>query len=458
MRGAWLAWLGLLLFLSACGKAGSQTEDPPVTAPSPSFCAERSTQGVPSTDSLVLYEVNLRAFSRSGDLAGLTAQLGRLDSLGVNGLWLMPIYPQGQKKSINSPYSIRDYRAVAAEYGRLADLRALVQAAHQRGMVVLLDWVANHTAWDHPWISEHPDWYTRDDKGQIVHPPGTSWEDVADLNYARDSLRHAMIAALQFWLCETGIDGFRCDYADGVPFDFWQQAIDSLGNLPGSRPIMLAEGDRADHFQAGFDLIFGWHFYGVLQAVFGGDPAWRLAAENRSSYLSVPPDGDILRFTTNHDESAWHATPPQLFGGQEGALAAYAAMLFTGGTPLLYSSQEVGRVRTLPFFSRDPIDWQARPPVQARYRTLLQAYRALPALQSDENHLLPGEHVLGLRKSAGGDTVWALVNLRNSDQRLPFPSALKGRRMEDLLSQDTLTLGRNLLFSPYEYRLLKSLP
>jgi glycosidase len=215
------------------------------------------------TDSLVLYEVNLRAFSKAGDLAGVTAQLGRLDSLGVNGLWLMPIYPVGQKKSINSPYSIRDYRAVAPEYGSRADLRGLVQAAHQRGMVVLLDWVANHTAWDHPWISEHPEWYTQDDNGQIVHPPGTSWEDVADLNFARDSMGEAMIDAMQFWLCETGIDGFRCDYADGVPFDFWRQAIDSLQTLPGSHPLMLAEGDRADHFQAGFDLIFGWNFYGT---------------------------------------------------------------------------------------------------------------------------------------------------------------------------------------------------
>lgn len=458
MRSAWIFFMALLLIGAACDKPGTGEKEPPAPPAEPSFCAERSPMATLGTDSLVLYEVNLRAFSKTGDLAGVTAQLGRLDSLGVNGLWLMPIYPVGQKKSINSPYSIRDHRAVAPEYGSRADLRALVQAAHQRGMVVLLDWVANHTAWDHPWISEHPEWYTQDDNGQIVHPPGTSWEDVADLNFARDSMGEAMIDAMQFWLCETGIDGFRCDYADGVPFDFWRQAIDSLQTLPGSHPLMLAEGDRADHFQAGFDLIFGWNFYGTIQAVFGGDPAWRLAAENRSDYLSVPPDGDILRFTTNHDESAWHATPPQLFGGQDGALAAYAAMLFTGGTPLVYSSQEVGRTRILPFFSRDPIDWRARSQVQDRYRKLLQAYRAQAALRSDENHLLPEEHVLGLRKSAGRDTVWALVNVRDSPQRFSFPTSLKGRLMRDVLSDDTLTLASDLLFSPYQYRLLKPLP
>lgn len=411
-----------------------------------------------STDSLVLYEVNLRAFSPAGDLAGVEAQLPRLDSLGINALWLMPLYPIGQVNSVNSPYSVRNYRAVAAEYGNLSDLRSLVQAAHSRGMIVLLDWVANHTAWDHPWISAHPEWYTQNEDGEIVHPPGTNWQDVADLNFSKDSLRLAMIEAMQFWLCETGIDGFRCDYADGVPFDFWRAAIDSLQTLPGADPLMLAEGDRPDHFQAGFDLTFGWEFYGVLQDVFGGDPAWRLAAQNRSAYMQVPPDGDILRFTTNHDESAWHATPPQIFGGQDAALAAYAATLFTGGTPLLYGSQEVGRSTTLSFFSRDPIDWSARPQVQARYRKLLNAYTSLSALRTDSNHLLPDNEVLGLRKVAAGDTLWLMINLRASAERISLPGNLTGRRMLDVLSGDTLTLPSDLLLSPYQYLILKPSP
>jgi len=200
---------------------------------------------VPQTEDIILYEVNLRAFSTTGDLQGVIDKLDHLQSLHVNVIWLMPIHPIGTINSVNSPYSVRDYKAVSSEYGDLATLRALTDAAHARGMCVIMDWVANHTAWDHPWIT-NSEWYTRDANGSIIMPPGTNWADVADLNFDNQEMRAAMVDAMKYWILEANVDGFRCDYADGVPFDFWQDAISQLRSIPNRSLIMLAEGDRHD--------------------------------------------------------------------------------------------------------------------------------------------------------------------------------------------------------------------
>ena len=179
---------------------------------------------IPKTENIVLYEVNLRAFSSAGNLQGVIDRLDNIRSLGVNVIWLMPIHPQGQLNGVGSPYAVRDYKAVGSEYGTLQDLRRLTTLAHERGMAVIMDWVANHTAWDNPWIRNR-DWYTQNNSGTIIHPAGTNWQDVADLNYAKADMRQAMIDAMQYWVLEANIDGFRCDYADGVPAFFLERGI-----------------------------------------------------------------------------------------------------------------------------------------------------------------------------------------------------------------------------------------
>ncbi len=204
-----------------------------------------TVEAIPALQNVVMYEVNLRAFSQTGDLAGVTARLDQIQSLGANVLWLMPIHPIGQDRSVGqlgSPYSVRDYGAVSSEYGSLSDLKTLVGAAHNRGMSVLMDWVANDTAWDNPWITAHPDWYTHNAQGQIISPAGTNWLDVADLDYSNTNMRAAMISQMQYWVTNAGIDGYRADAADFVPFDFWQQAIPAVRGVTSALCSCLPRG------------------------------------------------------------------------------------------------------------------------------------------------------------------------------------------------------------------------
>ena len=183
---------------------------------------------IPAVHDVVMYQVNPRVFADSASLKAVTARIDSIADLGVNMIWVMPIYPIGEEKSKNSPYSIRDYKAIASEFGTIDDFKALVAACHERGMGLILDWVANHTAWDNVWLKDqgHKDWYTQDSAGNIIFPPGTDWTDVADLNYDNREMRDAMIDAMRYWIVEVGIDGFRCDVADQVPADFWKEAID----------------------------------------------------------------------------------------------------------------------------------------------------------------------------------------------------------------------------------------
>jgi glycosidase len=243
--------------------------------------------GVPAAEDIIMYEVNLRAFSAEGDLQGVIDRLDHIQELGINTICLMPIYPQGELRSVGSPYTVRDYKAVSPEYGNLNDLRALTDQAHVRGMAVILDWVANHTAWDNDWIVNE-DWYTQNNAGLIVHPPDTNWRDVVDLNFDNAEMRAEMIDAMRYWILEANVDGYRCDYADGVPADFWQEAFANLSSIPDRDLIFFAEGNRDDHFDAGFHLAFGWEFYGSIIDVYAGDDAATAFAKAQSEYSNVP--------------------------------------------------------------------------------------------------------------------------------------------------------------------------
>ena len=174
--------------------------------------------------------------------------------------------PEEKKKYLGSWYAISDYTAVNPDMGTLQDFQALDKTAHDNGMYVILDWVANHTSWDHPWISAHPEWYSQNANGQIIIPPGTNWNDVADLNFNQAAMRAEQIADMKYWILEANVDGFRCDYADGVPFDFWSEAITALKSLNKRDVLMLAEGTRSDHYQAGFDLTYSWNYYTAIFA------------------------------------------------------------------------------------------------------------------------------------------------------------------------------------------------
>jgi len=448
------AWL----LIGMVGMMACKKEQPVVETPVATGYVQYGTpvDTVPATVDLRMYEVNLRAFSSQGNLQGVTNRMDNIKNLGINAVWLMPIYPIGQVNSVNSPYCVKDYKAVNSEFGSLANLRTLVDAAHARGMIVMLDWVANHTSWDHAWVTAHPDWYSQDANGNIIIPPGTNWNDVADLNYDNAEMRLAMIDAMKYWALEANIDGFRCDYADGVPFDFWQQAISSLRSLPGRSLVFLAEGTRADHYTAGFDMTYSWDFYTAMKNVYGGSAATTLYTTSNTEYSSMPTGKHKLRFTTNHDQSAWEATPMTLFNGVNGATAASVVTTYLKGVPLIYTGQEVGRSALVPFFSNSPIDWTANATMRTNYESFMQFYASSEVARRGYLTTFSNSDVVCFQKFTNPNKVVVIANMRNSAVTFNVPTNFQNSILVNALTGESMNIGTTLSLSAYQYYILKN--
>ena len=442
---------GIILLLSGLWAC----DDDPITPPPATGPQQYGVPlvYVPSTEQATIYEVNLRAQSSEGNLQGVISKLQHIKDLGTNVIWLMPIYEQGIINSVNSPYCIKDYTKVSPEYGTLSDLRALTDQAHALGMAVILDWVANHTSWDHPWITEHPEWYSKNSAGQIIIPPGTNWNDVADLNFDQAAMRKAQIDAMKYWVLEANVDGFRCDYADGVPYAFWQDAITQLRALPNRDLLMLAEGTRTDHYQAGFDLTYGWNYYTALKNVWNGASSSTLTTTHQLEYGNIPAGKGKARFTTNHDESAWDASPMSLFNGKNGALAASVVNIFSGAVPLLYTGQEVGKTGTTPFFNNSTINWTANQDMLAAYQKIYNIYNSYAASRSHvvSTYQLSND-LICWKKTSGTSSVLILVNVRNNTINVNLPPILAGNFL-NLITNQNETVGTSLSLTPYAYKI-----
>ena len=413
---------------------------------------------VPEVADVVLYQVNPRVFAPSNSFQAIIDRLDSIEDLGVNMLWIMPIYPIGEVKSKNSPYSVKNYKAVAPEYGTVDDLRMLVESCHERGMGVILDWVANHTAWDNVWVAEHPEWYTQDKDGNIIYPPGTDWTDVADLNYDNKDMRAAMIDAMCYWVDSVGVDGFRCDVADEVPLDFWNDCIKKLRETAQPRGlIMLAEGSNPENFKAGFDLNYAWEFMGAIADVMKGDAkVGKLVEVDKHEYKDLDRNKFKLRFTTNHDE-ATKASPITLYGGPKASMAAFVATTMLHGGMLIYGSQEVGYPETINFFHYVPVDWNANSAMREEYKKLVAIYNEHPALRSsgkvvpfddDENNVLCVDRVLN------NDNVLVIVNVRNEAHRINIPPMWQNRTANNLVTGEQIDLRTTVTLQPYQYLLL----
>jgi glycosidase len=446
----WLHYslVALVFLVFSCDKKDDNSEVEPTPEPEVEF-------EIPKTDDVIMYEVNLRAFSSAGDLQGVIRGLDYIKSLGVNVIWLMPIHPIGDINSVNSPYSVKNYKEVNPEFGTLTDLKALVETAHNKHIAVILDWVANHTAWDNPWIT-NKDWYTQDANGSIIPPEGTNWTDVADLNYDSQDMRQEMIESMKFWVENANIDGFRCDAADMIPFGFWQEAILELNNITDKDLIYLAEGARTDHFTAGFDLNFSWNYYNKLKDVFHGVSTPNiLFAIHQQSYNNMPAGKHKLRFTTNHDESAWDATPMVIFDGKEGALSASAITIFLGGVPLIYDGQEVGVTENIPFFNNSPINWALNPDMLDAYKKMLNYYTSAEVVKKGELVTYNHPSVAVFTRTSETDKVLVIANTRNENTTLTMPDELANTNWIDVLSGVALTINDHVDLSPYEFLILK---
>ncbi len=332
-----------------------------------------------------IYEVNLRQYTKSGTINEFRKHLPRLKELGVDILWFMPVQPVGvknRKGKLGSYYSVKDYTAINPEFGTMADFNAMVKEIHEMGMYIILDWVPNHTAWDHTWTKSHPEFYTKDSLGNFMPPTGTDWSDVIDLNYDNAGLREEMIRCLKFWIDSANIDGYRCDVASWVPTDFWNDVRVKLDSI---KPIfMLAEAEQADLQYKAFDAGYGWGFHHVMHQVAKGEKT--VAAidsfliKDSSTYSA---NAIHMQFTTNHDENSWNGTEYEKFGAGS---KAFAVLYYTiPGMPLIYSGQEVGLNKRLKFFEKDQIDWNANKEVNAFFKSLNALKKEQSALWNAEN-------------------------------------------------------------------------
>lgn len=459
-RCSYLLLVVFSLFIPATGCSPDEVvfpTKPPVAADEPKQY-DTPFEYVPNTSDMIMYEVNLRAFSTTGDLKGVQGRLDEIKELGANVIWLMPIYPTGNERSIGSPYAIKDYNKVHPDFGDLEDLRLFVKEAHNREMAVILDWVANHTAWDHEW-TQNKSWYTTDNAGNIVSPQGTGWNDVADLNYNASEMRKEMIQSMKYWTMEANVDGYRCDYADGVPVDFWKQAIDTLRSIPNRDIIMFAEGADKALFTAGFDLIFGWNFYEELNDVFSNNrAASSLYATNTADYKSVPEGAHILRWITNHDQNAWENPPVAIFGGQEGALAAFVITAYMGGVPLIYNGQEVGFTSSLPFFesASTRIDWSMNPGILEQYKDLLSFRKSSQAVKNGGIESFSHNDVVAFKRMSGGEEVLVIVNVRDKEVSFDTPASISLSGWQNAMDGEETSLPATLTLEPYAFLVLKN--
>ncbi|MBL0063035.1 MAG: alpha-amylase [bacterium] len=335
--------LFVLMTLFACKASSDDTVAPPDMTP-PDWSRNS-----------VIYEVNVRQFTPEGTFAAFATHLPRLRELGVDILWFMPINPIGvenRKGSLGSYYSVKDYRAVNPEFGTMDEWKTLVQQCHSMGFKVIIDWVANHTAWDNQLKIDHPDWYAHDSLGNFM-PPVSDWTDVIQLNYASNDLRAWMIESLKFWISETDIDGYRCDVAGMVPLSFWEDAAREL--LPMKSVFLLMEHESAEYHSA-FHMGYGWElFHKSINVAAGTRAVADLITYFNNHKNTYPADSYAMYFTSNHDENSWNGTEFEHF---HDAAKPFAAMIMTApGMPLIYNGQESGFNRRLLFFEKDSIDW-----------------------------------------------------------------------------------------------------
>jgi len=416
---------------------------------------------------VVIYCVYLRSFSQEGTFGALEKRLPELKGLGVSVLWLMPIHPVGvknRKGSLGSPYSVRDYYTTNPEFGTMVDFQKLLSSAHKNKMRLIIDLVANHTAWDSKLISQHPEWFTRDSDGNIVSP-NSDWTDVADLDYSKPGLRKYMLEMMEWWIKDIGIDGFRCDVSELVPLDFWEEARTRLDKI---KPVMmLSEGSLPEQHLQAFDITYAWNLHDALYPLLTGKkPASELdkILEEESSRF---PSGSLrLRFNTNHDKNAWDAPAVTKFGLDGLKLTAVLINTFPG-IPLLYNGEEVANNKILSLFEKVEIDWNRLREMDTLYRTLFLLRQNHKALSRGNLLKIPtpiDNDVYAFFRTDAKDNIFTILNFSNAiqsfDLQIPF-DALFGKKnkvkMKEVFTNSTLTFERgkthSISIAPHGYQI-----
>jgi len=407
------------------------------------------TATMPEANKLVVYECNERLFAQNNAFKSIKDYLPTLQEMQVNVLWLMPIHPRGTVNSVNSPYCVKDFKAIDPKFGTLDDLKDLVNECHRRGMYVILDWVANHTALDNQWYIDNKDtWYTT--------PVGDekNWNDVKPLNYNNQDVRAAMTDALVYWIKEADVDGYRCDYAHGVPDDYWQSAITAMrAEKPGI--FMLAETSRTELYAAGFDWLYSWSYLGAIQKLYSGSRTIAsLLSTSRSEYNSTPAGKERLRYTTTHDASSENA-PSSWYKTADGQLSAFALTIFVGGIPMIYSSQEIGDMNKVNFFNYSIKKFEATNPTLLKYAQLMKAYIATAEARKGDltDYSTDKVAIIGRSQKYNGaeKSVLVVANTTNANQEATLPSQWQREQVTNALTGETMYTPKVQTLEPYQY-------
>ncbi len=419
-------------------------------------CGKKAESAAPERDSTyttvnqpewsrnaVIYEVNLRQYTPSASVTEFASHLPRLKELGVDILWFMPIHPISElnrKGELGSYYAVKDYKAFNPEFGTIDEFKAMVDSVHNLGMKVILDWVPNHTGCDNAWATEHPDWFMKNEKGEMYGP--FDWTDVYELDYDNKEMRAAMVDALKFWLTDINVDGFRCDVAGEVPTDFWDEARPKLDSVKPEL-FMLAEASKPELQKHAFNMGYNWpmkDLFSEIAATSGqytfkkeGEPMRTfpikyaiaidsLLADQAANY---PKDSYLMNMITNHDLNSWEGTEFDRLGNLSQAFAVLSYTL--PGMPLLYTGQETGMNRAFEFFKKDDAPlWEPRNEYFTFYKKLNELKHTQEALNAGEaggemkRYPTQSHSIYAFSRTKGDSSVFVVVNLGDVDDYITF--------------------------------------
>jgi glycosidase len=433
-------------------------------------------------ENAVIYEANIRQYSQEGTFEAFTNDIPELQKMDVKIVWVMPIQPislkrrkathdkmiediddpEEKKKYLGSNYAIADYRAINPDFGTLDDFRTLVDTAHQHGMYVILDWVANHTGWDHPWIEEHPEFYEKNEDEEITEPLNgftgeeEGWFDVAKLNYDHEGLFEAMKDEMIYWLKETPIDGFRCDVAEHVKLEFWEYAHDKLKE---EKPIfMLMEADNPDYMKTIFDMGYNWKIYHIMNEIAQGRMTVHDFDEMMEQLADIYREEDILmNFISNHDENAWDGSEYERLGN---GVEAFTALIYAlPGMPLIYNGQEYDSKKSLKFFVKDQIT-REKVKMFGVFEKLGKLKNENPALNGGANKASyeristsDDERILAFKREKEGKKIYYIANLSNTYKKISL--SLEGE-FKDYMRDETFVLNEDeeMEVAPWQYWIL----
>jgi glycosidase len=415
-------------------------------------------------DKAIIYEANIRQYSSEGTFEAFTKNIPELKKLGVNIIWLMPIHPisvKNRKGKLGSPYSVDDFRKTNPDFGTAEDFDSLVETAHANGMYVVIDWITNQTGWNHRWINEHPEYYVRNEKGEILDPSNSKtgeswgWTDVAELNYDNPELRQKMIQEMLYWIRTHQIDGYRLDAPQEVPDDFWDAAFDSIKKVKSD--FLFIDIKISDEILQITDLNYDYPAQQLMNGIAIGKKTvadWDFYfAQNKTSRSKKI----VINSTSNHNENTWNGTAYERLGDAAETFTVLTYLM--PGVPLIYNGQEYDNKKRLPFFDKDSIA-HTKGKYFGLYEKLGRFKKNHPALSAHEDvgaysriRTSDDQNVLAFWRTNKNDSILFIANLKNLSNKfnLPISGIYKDYFSGKIIS---ITTETTFQFKAWEYKVL----